>query len=411
MAKFLNTRLPTVFVAIPTAGKDGQQRLEGVLRYLRLGFVRWNLKLVISQATIPVEQIERLAREGTDAFLLHLPYNSTDIERLKQIGKPIVITTATHRPRAGLKTLKFVLLDNADLGTVAADHLMSLGRFASYGFIPSAYETNWSRERGAAFRKRLKACGLSCSTYAGRGDAANRTHDQTDLVHWIDSLRTPAAVFAANDNYALQALLACDAAGLEVPGQVALLGVDNDELIVNNFSPALSSIEPDFTANGFEAARTLDRMLERSKTASPGGRQNQRQSAAKPRLFIRESTAFLTPAAKLVEDALASISKLALTGATPSAIARSLGVSRCLLDLRLRQAHKETVGTLLRNRRLEEVRRLLRSTTLSTEAIATRCAFPNVNHLRNLFKKTYGVSMHAWRTGGLKVSQVAGSYW
>ena len=389
---------PTVFVAIPTAGKDGQQRLEGVLRYLRLGYASWNLKLVTSLATVPVEEVERLADSGTDAFLLHLPFDRKDAERLKRLGKPIVLTTAFEKkPSSSVNTFRYLLLDNHQLGTMAAMHLMSLGRFASYGYVPSAYTSNWSYERGKSFSAQLRQHGFSCVNFAGTQNANMRTHEHGELVRWIRSLRLPAAIFAANDNYAMQTLMACEETGLNVPAQVAILGVDNDELIAANFSPSLSSIEPDFIANGFNAARELNRMLFRTLPKRTGTIQGQRLCSSNPRLVIRESTAFLSPATKLVENAMARIDKLALSGATPASIANQLGVSRCLLDLRMRQSRKETLGSLLRKRRLEEVRKLLKTTCLPIGAIAGRCGFQNVNALRNLFRRTYGIPMRDWR--------------
>lgn len=397
MAKFLNKKIPSVFVAIPTAGKDGQLRLEGLLRYLRLSGTAWNLKLVISQATISVAKIAELAKDGTDAFLLHLPYDRDEIAALAALGKPVVLTTARDRRQVSSDSLRYVLINNTDIGRCAAGHLMSLGRFASFGFVPCAYEARWSYERGAAFAAALRAGGFSCSVYDGRGDIRTRTHDQARLAAWLSSLPQPCAILAANDNYALQTMLAADVAKLKIPSQLSIIGVDNHELIASNFTPSLSTIEPDFAANGFNAARELDRMIHQGRPPYPRPKSVPRACATQPRLVTRESTDFLSPSSRLVENVSASVNRLALTGATPDALAASLGVSRSLLALRLRQAGKPTVATLLRNRRLEEVRHLLATTRLPIDTIAERCAFPNANYLRNLFRATYGLSMREWR--------------
>ena len=87
-----------------------------------------------------------------------------------------------------------------------------------------------------------------------------------------------------------------------------------------------------------------------------------------------------------------------LAAGSPAAdVVAALAVSRSLLDLRFREFRGETVSKAIANRRLAEVKRLLAETGLSIRAITAKCGFSNPNHLKNLFRRRYGLSMRDWR--------------
>ena len=82
---------------------------------------------------------------------------------------------------------------------------------------------------------------------------------------------------------------------------------------------------------------------------------------------------------------------------TPQDVASHLHVSRQLLDLRFHESGTGTVGALITARKLAEVKRLLIQTTASIAQITDLCGFANENALKNLFKRTTGLSMRDWR--------------
>ena len=65
------------------------------------------------------------------------------------------------------------------------------------------------------------------------------------LIHWLRRLPKPVCILACNDARALQLLIACELGAINVPEDVAVLGVDNDELVAGISRPTLSSIEQD----------------------------------------------------------------------------------------------------------------------------------------------------------------------
>ena len=115
------------------------------------------------------------------------------------------------------------------------------------------------------------------------------------------------------------------------------------------------------------------------------------------KIVERESTRPISPVTALVERAINFIDSHASENIKVSDVVSAIGVSRSLLDLRFREFKGETVSKAITNRRLEAVKRALSDIDLSIRAISAKCGFSNANHLKNLFKKRFGISMREWR--------------
>ena len=115
------------------------------------------------------------------------------------------------------------------------------------------------------------------------------------------------------------------------------------------------------------------------------------------KFFERESAKPISPVTALIARALAFIDSHAQENIKTEDVVAAAGVSRSLLDLRFREFCGETVSAAITRRRLEEVKRLLSKTNLSIRAITSRCGFANPNHLKNLFRRHFGLSMRRWR--------------
>ena len=216
--------------------------------------------------------------------------------------------------------------------------------------------------------------------------------DAQPLAEFLKSLEYPAAVLTANDMRATEVIAAAKASGIKVPGMISILGIDNDPYICDSVTPGISSIEPDFHAEGASAAMLLDKMM---KSRKPLGKRHVFFGVS--RVAIRESMPHLPPAQILVDRAREFIREHAVDGITPGDVAAHLGISRPLLDLRFRETQKESVGRLITDTKLAEVLRRLKDTRVAIGAIPDLCGFKNANALKNLFKRRYGVSMREFR--------------
>ena len=192
----------------------------------------------------------------------------------------------------------------------------------------------------------------------------------------------------------MQVLEACRDAGLDVPHQVAVIGVDNDEMICPHTTPPLTSVQPDHTRIGELAAEKLMEMMDGRRSTRP-----ERILVGVKRIEVRESTSPVTQSGRLVQRALAFITAHYAEPIRPQDVVRELKVSRRLADLRFSELQGESIGKAILHARLEAVRRMLTATNDTLENIAAACGFRKVDRMRAAFKARYGVSPSEFRGG------------
>lgn len=282
--------------------------------------------------------------------------------------------------------IPYFLTNNRAVARLAADHLLTRGfrHFAYCGYRQS--RTNgWSREREHAFVGLLKERGFGCHVHRGH---FTRSYDwaalQGSLCKWLKALPTPLGVMAANDRRARQVLEACRAAGLRVPEQVAVIGVDNDELLCRLSSPLLSSIEVGAARIGYEAAASLDRIMS-------GGRPRRQGLVVDPiRVVARRSTDILAVEDGRVASALAFIKEHACDGIQVGDVVNDVGISRSGLEAHFRSALGFSVREAIRQVQMERAEQLISAARHSLKQVAANVGFKSVQHLTSLFRRAYG---------------------
>ena len=381
---------PRVLILIPPAGADGKGRLTGLYRYLGEGR-SWDVILPSTHVEPTRNQLAGILAPGIDGIMVATPFNPSLARALVRTKAPIVALHDSwmHRRRISDR-LHFIFNDHVRIGHLAARYFISLGHFAAHAFIRDTENNRWGLGRKVGFERELAGHGIKPQVFTPRLSTL-RILDRPRFDAWLKALPKPLALFAANDRLAVQAIGACHDLGLRVPADVAVLGVNNDETLASSCAPRLSSIAPDFHAVGYAAAAMLDDLMR-------GRKAPRLQLFADSRLVERASTAPLKPSVKLVEDALAFIAaQPPETPISPVAVARKLRVSRPLLDLRFRELKKGTLAAAIRRRKLDEVARLLRETDYSIRRIGTTCGFANERSLKNIFRRTFGMTMSAYR--------------
>ena len=302
-------------------------------------------------------------------------------------GKPVVLLN-DWRFKEHPSNLGHVRTDDGEIGFKAADYLMSVGRFRSFGYVPAYTDKEWSVKRGRAFAHRLKSKGCNCRMFSTGKD------EKSDLAEWLKSLPKPTAVFCAWDSIAADVAYAAKKAKIRIPSQMVLLGVDNDETYCTSASPQISSIAFDSEKEGDMAADLMLRMV----SARKGGTARTICCGNVKRIVERESTRPPAPAAYLIERAMSFISENATKGIGPQDVAAHLGISRTLLDLRFREMGSATVGQLLSEHRLAALSGLLRKSKAPIARLAKECGFGSINHAKAVFKRRFGMTMREWRT-------------
>lgn len=305
-----------------------------------------------------------------------------ELDRLAALGVPMVCLSG-YDPPAGIP---LVTHDDLAIGRMAAEHLASKGfrRFA-YAHIPQALNAG---ERLAGFRKRLGELGMP--------EPQVWRERENELAGRIKAVAKPVGVFAANDNRARHVENASRATGVSIPGELGLLGVDNDAVQCELCPVPLSSIILQFEQVGWEAARLLDRLMNGESVTDPVLRL--------PPVKVEER---LSTDPLLVEDALAR-QALARMKANMGdwrgveALAKELGVSKRLLEQRFRTATGISVYQKLQHLRMDEAVRLLSETPLAVTEVAHRVGIGDINRFGTYFREATGTTPRKLRAQAVR---------
>ena len=370
---------------------SGRSILSGIFNHLSDGHP-WRVRILQADEEFTESVVAQAEESGVDGMILTLPGKPGALERVVASSIPTVFMNLDGDAIRRRTNAAIISVDNDAIGREGARHLLSCGRFASFAFVHGRpVADDWSLERAKAFRKALASSGRPLFEYLSRepvGDDA----DVRDLTDFLVSLPKPAGVMSTFDGRATQVLNVCAAAGLDVPRQIAVIGVDNDESLCNFSSPPLSSVLPDFEGGGRMAAEELESLM-----AKPSARGPHVLRIPVKKVVVRESTAPLPPATTLVESAMDYIRAHAAEGVTPTGVVRHLGVSRRLAELRFAELRGETIRAAIERERLERVKRLLKTTALPIGHIAAETGFKSVARLSHLFRQRMGTSPLQWR--------------
>ena len=389
-----------VVVALRMAGIAGQDKLNGIFSYLNEGH-RWSLAIYRTQNEFTAEAVHAEIARGADGFIVGLPGTDEGLpgtdEALAEIAKtdlPVVLLSVSGKALMRRGGNVAIVKSNAqEVGTMAADTLLSQGLYRCYGYVGYRTDDDWSRERGKAFRDTLDASGFVTRMY-DRVHFQDKFESREHLAKWLMSLPKPCGILAACDDRAYDVIDVCVENGIKIPAEVGVLGVNNDPLLCENISPTLSSIQPDFKEEGRLGAEILERLMERRK----GGKGAARQHLVGVKAIVHRETTFpLSNAGKLVQKAMAFIAKNATRKIGVLDVIRHLKVSRSLVELRFRELQHQTIYDAIVTIRLEEVRQRLASTHDTIDQISIACGWPNANTLKNLFKRRFGMSMRDYR--------------
>ena len=397
----MNTSSKHVVVALRMAGIAGQDKLSGIFEYLAAGH-RWNLAIYRTRHEFTAKTVRDELARGASGFIVGIPETADALAVLAKTDKPVILMNVPPGPLASRKRgFTLIKSDAETVGREAARTLLAQGVYKSYAFAGYRTDDDWSRERGRAFRETLQKAG-----FIGRmfdvTHFKDRTDDRATLIAWLKGLPKPCGILAACDDRAYEIVDICNESGIRIPSEVGLLGVNNDPILCENSNPRLSSVQPDFHREGYLAARTLDRMMQKAPSTS----KPLNLSTSQPllvgikQIIHRESTYPLSNSGLLVQKALAFIGRNAVRRLSVENVADHLRISRSLLDLRFRELQHETVHDAIIRARLSEIKRRLRTTSDTIERISSDCGWTNVNSLKNAFRRETGRSMRDWRKNG-----------
>jgi LacI family transcriptional regulator len=377
-------RSPQVALLVESSRAYGRGLLLGVARYARL-HGRWSIYHYERTLNDPAPSwLEKWKGQGIIARL----ENPRLVKAVLESGLPVVDLRGLHN----LPDIPLVETNDRSVVRLALDHLIERGftRIAYCGFE----NTNYSQRRLRYLQQLIAERGLSLDVYAssqghrprtGAGDTvAAETQGllfEGAIARWLAELPKPIGVIACNDIRGQQVLNAAREHRISVPEELAVIGVDNDEVLCELSDPPLSSVEPNTQLIGFEAAALLDRMMKGHRPADgkvfiePSG------------VVTRQSTDVLAMADREVAAAVRFIRQHATDDISVEDVLDQVPLSRSTLERRFGKVIGRSPKAEILRVRLERAKRLLAETDYSLLAIAQMTGFKHAEYLSVVFKQ------------------------
>ena len=370
----------------------GRELCEGIITYAQ-DRDDWELRFLN-----PTDLRRRDAGERHDGFIARVTSDRI-AGLLSATGKPVV-DLYYEKPRTGFAIVK---TRHESIGCLAAEHFLDR-RFKNFAYCPYGGGRT-SLYCQMAFIRRLRRAGFGCTVYGGRADISY-DFDDSNLINdsfappkdakrltgWLLSIPKPTAVFCPGDLRARQITDICRTAGINVPHEVAVLGLDNDLLICGSSRPMLSSIDPHSCEIGRVAAETLAEMIEHGIPGKPIIRQ------IPPAGVVTRASSETAPVEpSWLADALVYIQRNAKRGISAADVFAALGRSHTIVSRAFRKTLGTTVQKEIAAARLDIARHLLSTTEKSVTRIAALSGFSSVAYFMQSFSAVFGMAPGAWR--------------
>lgn len=323
-----------------------------------------------------------------DGFIAHI-FTNEIANGLAAYSKPLVNVSGV------LPDLPFprVVVDHEAVGQMAAEHLLSQGvtQFGFVGFAQHAFSIG--RETG--FRRAVEQAGHRIAVFYDRqqraGDPDGLWRWNPSMLEWLRSLPTPVGVLTSHDIQGLQVSEYCRQIGLNVPEQIAIVGVDDDDLLCNLARPSLSSVALPGERLGYEAAGMLEQLLK-------GKRLKDRLRQLPPvKVRIRQSSDIQAIPDHDVAQAVRFIRDHSAEPIRVSDVLKAVPTSRRSLERRFRKLLQRGVSEEIRRVHLDLARALLVDTDLPMSRIAECSGFTDGRQLSIVFRQSTGMTPTHWR--------------
>lgn len=368
---------------IESSRESGRKLLSGIADYAR-HFGPWRIHWE-PQGLRSIGQVVK--EQDFDGILVR---DIADLDGVVAGATPTVVFTYGKTLPSGVINVD---TDDRRISASIAQSLVDRGfeHFAFFGPIG----LNWSERRAACFREALDAAGFSGSEFLVDRCGSSSASQAKSICEWLEALPKPVGIMVANDEEGHFLLQLCHEAGVRVPEECAIIGVDNDPVVCGVCDPPLSSISLQQHQAGYRAATALDQMMrgeapsERLITSEVG------------ELVIRASSDVFAIHDVAVSKALRFIQANVQRQLSVDEIVAASGVFRRGLERRFRHSLGQTIQQRYREVRGQYLARLLVESHLSIEMIAEQCGFAEPSHLSRFFMSVRGESPSAFRKRSL----------
>ncbi len=291
-----------------------------------------------------------------------------------------------------------VIRPDIEVPRVSGDH-RAIGQtagelFTERGFQHFAWFTTRddpaARLREQGFRQTVERQAVTLESWIFPARARARADEWSVRSQWLikrlKAIPKPAAVFAFHDGEAANVLDACLLGGIDVPEEVAILGVDNNPIVCESVRVHLSSVNHDLEGLGHAGAEVLEGLMN-------GGKPPQSPILIPPRgITERRSTDALAVKELPVRVALQFMRRHYPRLIGPDDAAREAGVPRAHLELEFRKLFHHSMRSELARIRLQRAKELLLTSELPVADVAARTGFNTAQYFNNVFRRETGLT-------------------
>jgi LacI family transcriptional regulator len=375
---------------VETARGFGRELLRGVARYARL-HGPWSFHITPGDYE---QALPRLKDWGGTGIIARIP-NSRIARAVIEANVPTIalgLNDEQLQPDSPLSKICDLSSDAAEVVRLAANHLLER-QFSHFAYV-GLEERHWSNRREVAFASQLEKAGFDLHVYRQPRRTPERVweRERVILAEWLRSLPTPLGLFACNDDRGREVLEACRLAQLNVPEDVAVLGVDNDEVFCDLADPPLSSVALNAETSGYRAAELLDAMMQ-GRIRKP-----RRILVEAVGVVTRRSTEVIAVQDHDVAAALQFIRRQQGRGISVGSVADAVAMSRRNLEKRFRETIGRTILEEIQLVRLERAKRLLLDTAYPISKVAEIAGFGSTGYFIQFFQARVGKTPRKFRT-------------
>ena len=278
-----------------------------------------------------------------------------------------------------------VMQDARSAGTIAAKELLRYD-LASYAFVDRADAPFWSKGRREAFKEAVELNRSPYFEFCEKGVSSWTKR----LSGFIRSLSRPAGVFCANDTVAADVISVASRAGIAIPEELLVVGVDDVEAYCEALSPTLTSVRPSFAEEGRGAADLLAKRL-----ANPRLKGVVKTFSAHE-ITLRQSTRRISAKGGNIAAALEMIRRRAAEGVSVGEVVKLMKCSRRSAEIRFKQYLHSSILDEIHSARIELAKKLISDGGAHIGGLHLRCGFESPATFRRVFKSITGLSPQAF---------------
>lgn len=377
-----------------------RQIIKGIGEYLQATRCNWDIFFEENFCT-NLENFHDWVGDGIIADL-----DNPEIESLvSDLSIPVIGIGGSYENEKNYPDVPYIATDNVNLVNTAFHHLKDKGleHFAFYG-LPEDNKTRWASEREKAFNHIVNREGYYSSVYRGHRTASQTwQYDMNRLADWLQRLPTPIGIIAVTDARARHLLQLCDNLNLMVPDQIAIIGIDNEELTRYLTRVSLSSVGQACKSMGYSAAQLLHKHLveleshDVNKLETKKNTKHPRIIIPAAEVFERQSTDFQAVKDPYVIKAMHYIRNNAYNGIKVDQVLDALRISRSNLEIRFKEERGHSVHQEIHNSKLKRACELLASTNIAIADIPVLCGYPSLQYMYTVFKKDINITPKDYR--------------